>query len=326
MVDRTRPKARTEAPGRNVAARRSLADLGAGLDFPATVAVAAPEDVEVLRALDEARKRYGVEVILCGDRDRIASAANEAGYDMGVDRVVAVPTDVAAAKTAVVEVREGRADFVMKGLLPTATLLRAVVDKENGLVEPGRLLSHVAVFDYPAGGRMLFLTDAAMNVAPDLEAKVQILANAVLVCHALGLAEPKVAALAAVETVNPKMPATTEAACLTVMSRRGQLPRCVVDGPMALDNAVSPGAAQLKGLTGEVAGEVDILLVPSLEVGNVLYKAMAYFGGYAHAGVVVGGKVPVILTSRADSHETKLASVALARAICRPGGAALAAP
>lgn len=285
------------------------------------VAVAAPEDGEVLKALDEGRRRYGVKAILCGDRRQIEMAAAEAGYDLRGDDLVLASSPEDAARLAVEQVRVGRADFVMKGLLPTATILRAVVDKERGLVEPGRLLSHVAVFEYRARGKLLLLTDAAMNVAPDLEAKAKILVNAVEVAHALGLMEPKVAVLAALETVNPKMPATTDAAALAVMGRRGQFPRCVVDGPLALDNAISVEASRMKGLGGEVAGQADVLLVPSLEVGNVLYKAMAYFAGFAHAGVVVGGKVPVILTSRADSHETKLASIALGRYICHALGA-----
>lgn len=300
-----------------------MADLDLVPVGPATVAVAAPEDEEVFGALEEARRRYEIQAILCGDVKRINRAAAEAGYEADVDELVPAASPAEAAQAAVAQVRAGRADFVMKGSLATGVLLRAVVDKERGLVEAGRLLSHVAVFEHRSRGKLLLVTDAAMNVAPDLEAKARILLNAVRAAHALGLSEPKAAALAAVETVNPKMPASTDAAILSVMARRGQLPGCVVDGPLALDNAISEEAARLKGLTGEVAGQADILLVPSLEVGNVLYKAMAYFAGLAHAGVVVGGMVPVILTSRADSRETKLASIALARAICRADGAVL---
>lgn len=199
----------------------------------------------------------------------------------------------------------------MKGKVGTADILRAVLDKEKGL-RTGRLLSHVTAFEIQGWGRLLFMTDGAMNIAPDLGQKAQIAQNAVDVLRGLGFARPKVAALAAVELVNPDMPAALEGALLAKMADRGQIKDCIVDGPLALDNAISLHSAQVKGIDSPVAGQADILLVPDIEAGNVLYKAIVYFGKEARvSGVIAGAKAPVVLTSRSDSHQAKLDSIAL---------------
>jgi phosphate butyryltransferase len=199
----------------------------------------------------------------------------------------------------------------MKGNVPTAVLLKAVLNKEFGL-RTGHVLSHVAAFEIPDYNRLIFVTDAAMNIAPDLNQKVQIVKNAVNVARSLGIECPKVAPLAAVEVVNPDMQATLDAAVLTQMNARGQIQNCQIDGPLALDNAVSAFAAEHKGIVSEVAGQADILLVPTIEVGNVLYKSLIYFAKAKVGAVIAGAKAPIVLTSRADSAESKLYSLAVA--------------
>ncbi len=274
------------------------------------VAVAGGASSEALQALAEAKAAGLVSVTMCGHLPELKRLAKEVGYDLSADGLVSAESASEAARAAVREVAEGRAALLMKGDVPTADLLRAVLDREHGL-RTGRLLSHVGVFELPDLDRLLFLTDAGVNIAPTLEHKADLVRNAVQVAQACGVAQPKVAALAAVETVNAEMPATVEAACLAAMGRRGQLGVAVVDGPLALDNAVFPEAAERKGVGGPVAGAADILLVPDIEAGNMTYKALLFFGKAKVAGVVVGARVPVITTSRAESHETKFLSVAL---------------
>jgi len=198
----------------------------------------------------------------------------------------------------------------------TADVLRAVLDKEIGL-RTGRLLSHLSVFEAPRLGRLLIFSDGAMNIAPGLAEKAQITQNAIDVAHALEISEPRVAALAAVETVNPDMPATIDAACLAKMSERGQIKGGIVDGPLALDNAISSAAASHKGISSPVAGRADILIVPDIEAGNVFYKALVYLAGGCAASVVVGAKAPVVVTSRSDSHMAKVYSLALGGLLSR---------
>ena len=202
----------------------------------------------------------------------------------------------------------------MKGIVDTSVILKAVLDREIGLRD-APVLSHVALFQVPGFDRLLYVTDAAMNIAPDLEAKKHIIGNAVKVAHALGNPNPIVACLCAVEKVNPKMPATLDAAALVEANRAGSLPGCTVVGPLALDNAVSPEAARHKGIADPCAGHADILLVPNIETGNVFYKALVFLAKAQNAGLIVGAKAPVIVTSRADSEQTKLHSIALALAI-----------
>ena len=204
----------------------------------------------------------------------------------------------------------------MKGNLSTSLILKAVLNKEHGL-RTGNVLSHVAVFDVPHYDRPILVTDAAMNITPSLEEKVQIIQNAVNVAHSIGIEMPKVAPIAAVEVVNPLMPATVEAALLTQMNRRGQIKGCVIDGPLALDNAINIEAAKQKGIQSEVAGQADILLVPAIETGNVLYKSLIYFAKAKVGAILAGAKAPVVLTSRADSSESKLYSLALAISVAQ---------
>ena len=216
-----------------------------------------------------------------------------------------------AALEAIRLVSSGKADMVMKGLVDTATFLRSVLNKEVGL-RTGKLMSHVSVFEIEGIDRLILLTDAAFNTYPDLKAKIQILNNSVDVAQACGIDMPKVAPVCAVEVVNPDMPATVDAALLSKMNDRGQIKGCIVDGPLALDNALSEEAAEHKGIKGKVAGKADILLLPNIEAANVMYKTLTYTSKSRNGGLLVGTSAPVILTSRADSFETKVHSIALA--------------
>lgn len=202
----------------------------------------------------------------------------------------------------------------MKGMIPTGVLMKAVLDKGNGLMS-GSLLSHIAFFESPYYHKLICITDAALNIAPDLQEKAGIINNAVNALHRLGIALPKVGILAAVETVNPKMEATTHAAMLVAMQKRNQIRGCLIDGPLALDNAVSAEAAHHKGIESDVAGDADILLAPDITSGNILYKSLIFLGGAVTAAMIVGASVPVVLTSRSDSDKSKFLSIALAAAI-----------
>ncbi len=289
---------------------QAIVDAAKSLPNRQRLVVAAAQDPDVLEAVRDAVDWGIVSAILVGDKEKIAATAAEVGLSLEKCTVIPEADPIAAAHKAVAMVAQGQGDMVMKGRIGTADILRAVLDKEQGL-RTGRLLSHVTVFDVQGVGRLLFMTDAAMNIAPDLGQKAQIVQNAVDVVRALGVERPKVAALAAVELVNPDMPAAVEAALLAKMADRGQIKGAIVDGPLALDNAISLHSAQVKGIHSPVAGNADILMVPDIEAGNVLYKSVAYFGREARiAGVIAGAKAPVVLTSRADSHEAKLDSIA----------------
>ncbi len=280
-----------------------------------TIAVAAAEDEEVIEAVTEALKRGLANFILFGDKEKINMILN--AKDVGIKnsnkklKIVHADSSVLAAEMAVRAVSNKDATVLMKGNIPTSVLLKAVLNKEYGL-RTGNVLSHVAVFEVPDYDRLTIVTDAGMNIAPDLEQKAQMINNAAALARAIGIEYPKVAPLAAVEVVNPAMQATVDAAALTVMNKRGQIPGCIVDGPLALDNAVSALAAEHKGIHSEVAGRADILLVPTIEVGNVLYKSLIYFAKAKVGAVIAGAKAPIVLTSRADSAESKLYSLALA--------------
>ena len=276
------------------------------------VVAAAAADPTVVRALSEARHRGLAEPVLVGPADEIADLAREHGQGIRPEDVIDEADPIKAANIAVKMVHDGEADIVMKGHIHTDDFLRAVLNKEHGL-RAGVRMSHVFILDYRTENRLLFITDAAMNIAPDLEAKADIVLNAVGLAHIFGFDEPKVACLAAVELLNPAMPATVDATCLHTMYERHQFsPKCIIDGPFALDNAVSVAAAKHKRIEGPVAGLADILLVPDIEAGNMLAKSFVYFAGGSLAGMVVGAKAPVVLTSRADSAGSKLASVAAA--------------
>lgn len=275
------------------------------------VSVAVAQDEPVLEAIRDAKNAGIVEAVLVGDKEKIEEVAKVVGLDLNGVEIIHEPNNALAARKAVELVSSGQADMVMKGLVDTATILKAVLDKEKGL-RTGKVLSHVAVFDVPALQRILIVTDAAMNIAPDLMAKKQIIENAVQVAKAIGIETPKVAPVAAVEVVNPDMQPTLDAAALTLMNKRGQIKGCIIDGPLAIDNALSEEAAKHKGIESPVAGKADIILVPNIESGNVMYKTLTYTSNSKNGGIIAGAAAPVILTSRADSPESKLFSIALA--------------
>lgn len=275
------------------------------------IAVAAAADAEVLTAVTEAKRAGIADAVLVGDADAIREICRRQEIDCGLFELEHISDVRQAAKRAAELVRRNDAQVMMKGLVGTADFMRAVLSKAEGL-GTGGLLSHVAVFE-PAGyGRLMILTDAAINIAPDLSQKILIIENALQVALAFGNKEPKVAMLAAVETVTSAMKATEDAALIAKMAERGQIKGCSVDGPLALDNAVSLMAAKHKGIGGVVAGAADLLIAPNIEAGNVLYKSLVYFANTPIGGIVLGAAAPVVLTSRADSPQTKLNSIALA--------------
>lgn len=275
------------------------------------IAVAVAQDAEVLLAVDAAYKLGIASAVLVGEESEIRAIAEKLNIDLTNYEILHEADKNEACRKAVKLVRDKDADVVMKGIVDTSVILKAVLDKEIGL-RMSPVLSHVAVFEVPGYDRLFYLTDAAMNIAPDVEAKKHILKNAVQVAHALGNENPIAACLCAVEKVNPKMQATLDAAALVEANQNGEIDGCTVIGPLALDNAISVEAAHHKGITDPNAGHADILLVPAIEVGNVFYKSMVFMARAKNAGVIVGAKAPVVLTSRADSDETKLNSIALA--------------
>ncbi|NRD80692.1 phosphate butyryltransferase [Bacillus sp. BRMEA1] len=277
-----------------------------------TIAVAAAEDQEVIDAVIDALERNLGHFILYGNEEKIATIleCKKCSWDQKV-KIVHADSIAEAAELAVKAVFNKEANVLMKGNIPTNIFLKAVLNKEFGL-RTGNVLSHVAAFEVPDFDRLIFVTDAAMNIAPDLEQKAGIAKNAVAIARSLGIEIPKVAPIAAVEVVNPSMQATMDAAALTLMNKRGQITGCVIDGPLALDNAISELAAEHKGIHSDVAGNADILLVPAIEVGNALYKSLVYFAKAKVGAVIAGAKVPIVLTSRADTAESKLYSLALA--------------
>lgn len=280
---------------------------------PKGVVVAAAEDVAVLGAIKKAFEEGVVYPILVGNKSEIEKVANSIQFDLSNIEIINNDDNdsLHSAEIAIEQIHKGKASILMKGNIATGTLLKAVLNKEKGL-RKSKILSHVAFFESPYYHKLLCVTDVAMNISPSLEDKVHILNNAVEACHKIGIDRPKVAVVAAVETVNPKMKATIEAAELTEMNKNGVITGCVVDGPLAIDNAVSKDAAALKGITGEVAGDCDIILAPYIEAGNMFYKALNFLGGASVAAIIMGATVPIVLTSRADSTQSKFMSIALA--------------
>jgi phosphate butyryltransferase len=291
---------------------RSFAELveAAKAKGPKRVAIAAAHEREVLLAAVDAERQRLAECILVGDVPAIQRIAQEEGLDLSRMEMIHVPEPREAARQVMALVSHGQADMAMKGRVETGDFLRAALDKEFG-IRTGRLLSHVGVFEIPGFDRLIFVSDAGVVVAPDLEQKVEIVQNAISVAQALGISRPRVAIIAATEMVNPKIPNTMDAANLSKMAERGQIIGGIVDGPLALDNAISPDAAEVKGIRSEVAGRADILIVPDIEAGNVLAKAITYFAKGKMAGIVQGGRSPLIVASRADPHESKMVSMAL---------------
>jgi phosphotransacetylase len=278
---------------------------------PIPTAVAHPcEQTALAGAIEAAQKRL-ITPILVGPASKIEAVAKSSGIDLHETQIVDTPHGQASAAKAVELVRQGRAELLMKGSLHTDELLGAVVARETGL-RTGRRISHVFIMDVPTYHKVLIVTDAAINISPALEDKADICQNAIDLAISLGLEKPKVAILAAVETVTSKMPATIDAAALCKMAERGQIKGGILDGPLAFDNAISKQAAEIKGIQSAVAGDPDILLVPDLEAGNMLAKQLSFLANADSAGLVLGARVPIILTSRADSVRSRIASCAVA--------------
>src|SRR5436189_959699 len=277
---------------------------------PIPTAVAHPCEATALSGAVDAAKLGLITPILVGPAEKIKAIAADAQIDLSGLEIVDTPHSKASATKAVELVREGRAEVLMKGSLHSDELMSAIVSREGGL-RTGRRISHVFIMDVPTYHKVLIITDAAINIAPTLENKVDICQNAIDLAISLGLAQPKVAILAAVETVTSKMPATIDAAALCKMAERGQITGGILDGPLAFDNAISKKAATMKGIDSEVAGDPDILLAPDLEAGNLLAKLLSFLSNADSAGLVLGARVPVILTSRADSVRSRIASCAV---------------
>lgn len=278
---------------------------------PLPTAVVHPCDIPSLDGALRAAEAGLIAPILVGPQARIRATALAAGLELGTWTIVDTPHSHASAERAVALVREGGAAALMKGSLHTDELMAAVVAKEGGL-RTARRVSHVFVMDVPTYAKLLLITDAAVNILPSLEDKADIVSNAIDLARALGIATPKVAILSAVETVTARLPSTIEAAALCKMAERGQIKGGLLDGPLAFDNAINPEAARTKGIDSAVAGDADILLVPDLEAGNMLAKTLTFLGGADAGGVVLGARVPIVLTSRADSLAARMASCAIA--------------
>src|SRR6476646_208280 len=279
---------------------------------PIKVAVAHPCDRVSLESALEAARLNLIQPILGGPEQRIRDVASKNGIDISQFEIVDAEHSVASAEKAVELVREGRAEALMKGSLHTDELMGAVVKRDTGL-RTARRISHCFVMDVPGHDQPLIITDAAVNIAPDLKAKVDITQNAIDLAHALSPNEVRVAILSAMESVNPDVPSTLEAAALCKMADRGQITGAVLDGPLALDNAISPEAAAIKKISSPVAGRANVLVVPDLEAGNMLAKSLSFLADADAAGIVLGAKVPIILTSRADEETARLASCAVAQ-------------
>lgn len=282
------------------------------------LAVAAAADTDVLLAVKQALQLDLVKLYLFGDVSTIQAIAQSIDFDLSSVELVQADSAQVACEAAVMHVSSGQSDLLMKGLVDTSVLLKAVLNKDWGL-RTHRVLSHVTAFTLPDSDQIRLLSDAAMNLAPDLETKKQIIENCLPVSKALGFTKPNVAILAAVEKVNPKMQATVDAQALSLMNEAGDIPDCYVDGPFALDNAVSETAAHHKGMDNPRAGHADILIVPNIEAGNMLYKSITYFAHGSVACVISGAKAPIVLTSRADSDQDKLNSIALAVLLASQG-------
>ena len=280
-----------------------------------TVAVAAAQDDAVLEAVREAKNRGIANAILVGDEAKIREIAAGMNMDLSGYEIINEPDMNQAALTAVKLAHDGKADMYMKGLVDSKTFLKSVLDKEVGL-RTGGPLSHVCVFDVPGVEQLLFFTDVAFMTYPTLEDKVAIINNTVPVCNACGIEMPKVAPVAAVEVVNPKMPVTVEAAELTKMNEEGKITGCIIDGPLSLDLAIDPEAAKHKGATDrKIQGDADVILFPDIHAGKLVYKAVVRVEGVKNGCILTGTKVPCILTSRSDTFETKVNSIALAAVV-----------
>ncbi len=289
---------------------KEILDLAKSIG-PKRIAVAKAEDEEVFIALEHARREKIVRGILVGSIEKINKLAEKNKISLSEYELIQEEDEFKASLFCSELIHQGKVDLMMKGLVDTGLFMKGILDKEKGLTT-GKLLTHVAVFEIPDFDRLLLLTDAAINIAPTLLEKAQIIQNAVDLAKSLQIENPKVACIAAMEKVNPeKMPATVDAACLSMMAKRGQIKGAIVDGPFGLDNAVSVESARIKGVKSPIAGKADILLCPNIESGNVIYKTLMEFAKAKCGAIVLGTKAPVVLTSRADSNETKFMSIVL---------------
>jgi len=275
------------------------------------VAVAVAHDPTVIDAVIMADELDITDYILVGDEKKIIELSKDAGFEVKKNKIYNEPNNIKAVNMAVELVKSNKADILMKGFVNTDDFLRGVLNRETGL-RTGKIMSHVYVLESSALKRMLFITDGSVNILPDLETKCSIILNSIYLANIFEIEDPKVAITTAIELANPKMPSTIDAAVLAKMSQRGQFSGKIIDGPLALDNAISPWAAEHKGIGGPVAGQADIIVVPSIEAGNILCKAHVYLTGGNLAGVVMGASAPIVLTSRADTSQSKLNSIATA--------------
>jgi phosphate butyryltransferase len=282
---------------------------------PTRVAVAAAAHKLVLQSVQRAVDLGLIVPLLVGRAEDIRAEAAAIGWDLHDEQIVSTATNKAAATAAVDLVRRGKADVLMKGYLHTDEMLRAVLNHDTGL-RTDRLLSHVFVLEVPTYHKLLLITDAAININPDISQKAAITQNAVDLARKLGVERPKVAALSSIETINPNIPSTVHAACLSKMAERGQIKGAVVDGPLAFDNAISAEAARDKGIDSPVSGDVDVMVAPDLDAGNILSKNLEYLASAKMAGIVMGATAPVVLTSRSDPPRARVYSLALASILC----------
>lgn len=281
------------------------------------LAVAGGNDPDTIQATARAVREGLVDVVLVADEVKVDALLEKEGIDRTLFTVVHIPDPYQAAREAVAMVGRGEAHMLMKGLVGTEVYMRMILDKQQGILPPGGVLSHISVMEIPAYHKLLVVSDVAVIPSPDLSQKVKMIDYCVWAAGRLGITAPKAAIVTATEKVSDKMPATIDAAILTVMAQRGQIKGALVDGPLALDVAISKRACEIKGITGEVPGDADILIFPDIEAGNIFYKAANIFAGAKTAAVVAGTAVPCVLTSRADDDETKFCSIALAQVLAR---------
>ncbi len=273
--------------------------------------LAVAHDKHALEAVNAAYKNNTIEPILVGESEKIKEIASQINFDLSTIKIIDKKDKNEAIEASIRLIGQGDAQILMKGNVPTANLLKGVLNKEWGL-RTGSILSHLALFEIKGYHKILGVTDVAMNIAPDLAAKVGIVTNSVKFLNKTGIKNPKVAAISAAETVNQAMQSSVDAAILAKMSERNQIANCIIDGPLAFDNAISKESADHKGIKSNVAGDADLLLMPNIEAGNVLYKSLSFFANSGIAAVILGAKVPIVLTSRSDSEESKLNSIYLA--------------
>ncbi len=276
-----------------------------------TLVVACAADEHVLQAVEEARINNIVNGILVGDKDAILKILSRLNYNENNYQIIDEADDVAACIKAVTIVNESKKSFLMKGLVNSSIILKAALNKDYGLRTKNRI-SHVSILEVPTYHKLIFMSDGAMNIAPTLDEKRQIIENSVVIAKALGIETPKVGIIGAVEKINPQMEATVHAAELIKMNKTGIITDCIIGGPFAIDNAINKEAAKMKGITNPIAGDVDILIMPRIEAGNVFYKSLMFLGNAKGASVIAGAKKPIVLTSRADSASSKFYSIALA--------------